>query len=122
MTVTSVLADGRKGLGLWRSASAPAAENLSLRGGPESPDSVNHLIFLWFGVDVWNVERSHRIQRGDERSIELAAMAARAQLTPYLSQHLQNAGTIESLPLAVIAQAHVNIILQALCGRTRCRR
>jgi hypothetical protein len=75
---------------------------------------MDDLVFLDFlRFEVWDVERADGIHRREERAIELVAASRRLQLFPHLSQCPQHAGAIETLPLAMIAEAHLNIILPA---------
>ena len=52
--------------------------------------SVNHMVFLGLRLEMWNIERANRIERRDERVIQLAAAAGGAQLLPHLSQRPQH--------------------------------
>jgi hypothetical protein len=72
---------------------------------------MNDLVFLDFlRLEMWNVERTDGIHRREERAIELVATSRRLQLFPHSSQCPQNAGAIETLPLAMVAETHRNII------------
>jgi hypothetical protein len=62
------------------------------------------------GIEVWDIERSHRLdgQRDD------FFRCAWSFLTPYLlargSKRTENLGTIESLARTMVAEAHADIL------------
>ena len=68
---------------------------------------MNHLIFLdLFRLEVRDVEGPHRLERGQDRMVERPAAIGNAQVLADLPQRPEDAGPIETLSLAVFAEAH----------------
>ena len=84
--------------------------------------SVNHMVFLGLRLEMWNIERANRIERRDERVIQLAAAAGGAQLLPHLSQRPQHPCRSNRCPWQCSQKLIVNNMLrQDECpgGRSR---
>jgi hypothetical protein len=68
---------------------------------------MNHLILLdLFWLEVRNVQRPHRLQRGEDGMVERPAAIGCTQLVPDLPQRPEDARAIETLSLAMVAEAH----------------
>jgi hypothetical protein len=68
---------------------------------------MDHLILVHLlGLEVWDVEGPHRLERGEDRVVERTPAFGNAQVLADLPQRPEDARPIETLSLAVFAEAH----------------
>jgi hypothetical protein len=68
---------------------------------------MNDLILLHlFRLEMWDVEGSHRLERGENRMVERSPAIGGTQALADLPQRPEDAGPVETLSLAVFAEAH----------------